>query len=161
MSSESITLMVNGTWESEFRTMFCPRRLMYSETTGSPMTLDWLSTCMEICLPMAICFSRPYQLPMPLAQPTLRLPIASTSSMPPSCGVLVAEGSAVTGGFWVPVLLLALSAANDAIGEYTNANKAAVKVIVRNFMMISNSPTNRTRHADYIPWQTEQCLDRN
>src|SRR5438552_16608000 len=93
MSSESITLIVNGTCESELRTRFWPRRLMYSETTGSLMIFDCDSTCWEICFPMAICFSRLYQLPMPFAHPTLRLPIASTSSTPPSCGVLVAEGS--------------------------------------------------------------------
>jgi hypothetical protein len=29
------------------------------------------------------------------------------------------------------------------------------------FHDFSNSPTTRTRHADYIPWQTEQYLDRN
>ncbi len=93
MSSESITLMVNGTCESELRTRFWPRRFMYSETTGSVMTLDCVSTCWEICFPMAICFSSPYQLPMPLAQPTLRLPMASMSSRLPSCATFVAEGS--------------------------------------------------------------------
>src|SRR6478672_7248957 len=110
MSSESMTLIVKGTCESELRTRFCPRRLMYSEMTGSLMTLDCDSTCIEI------------QLPIPFAQPTLRLPIASRSLMLPSCATLVAAGSvggAAEGGVeeaWSLFLSL-LSAAKEDEGK--------------------------------------------
>src|SRR5579884_3437511 len=133
-----MTLIVNGTCESELRTMFWPRRLMYSETTGSLITLDWLSTCWEICFPMAICFSRLYQLPIPLAHPTLRFPIASMSLMLPSCGTFVAEGSTVfaDGPFAVGVelsaaagalsLSLSLSLANEGETMQTASARAAL-----------------------------------
>ena len=37
ISSESMTLMVNGTLQSEFLTMFWPTRFTYSVITGSVM----------------------------------------------------------------------------------------------------------------------------
>src|SRR6185437_11872321 len=131
MSSESMTLMVNGTCESELRTMFCPNRLMYSETTGSLIIFDCVSTCIETCLPSAICRSRLYQFPMPRAQPTLRLPIASMSFMPPSCTTLVADGSAGVGAVLAVVdddwsAFLFLSAAKDGDERQTATTKAAV-----------------------------------
>src|SRR5437667_4994056 len=98
-----MTLIVNGTWESEFRTRFCPKRFIYSDTTGSVIIFDCVSTCWETCFPNAICFSRLYQLPIPFEQPTLRLPIASRSSIPPSCATFVADGSTgafTVGAFW-------------------------------------------------------------
>src|ERR1019366_672222 len=76
-SSVSITLMVNGTLASELRTRFWPSRLMYSVTTGSCTILAVCSTCCEYARPMATCLSSEYQLPIPLLQPTLRLPMAS------------------------------------------------------------------------------------
>src|ERR1700690_2140648 len=69
--------MVNGTFASELRTRFWPSRLMYSVTTGSCTILALCSTCCEYARPMATCLSSEYQLPIPLLQPTLRLPIAS------------------------------------------------------------------------------------
>src|SRR5215469_12688896 len=77
MSSASITLMMNGTFESELRTRFWPTRFTYSVTTGSETSFTPCSTCWEYCWPMATCFSSEYQLPAPLLQPTLRLPMAS------------------------------------------------------------------------------------
>src|SRR4051794_2000298 len=72
-----MTLMVNGTFASELRTRFCPTRLTYSVTIGSLISLALCSTCCEYCWPMPTCFSSEYQLPIPLLQPTLRLPMAS------------------------------------------------------------------------------------
>src|SRR5258707_87663 len=102
MSSESITLIVNGTWASELRTRFCPTRFTYSVTTGSWISLTLDSTCWAYCLPMAICFSTPYQLPMPVLQPTFRLPTASTSSFPPCCLPFAVSAGLRGGGavFW-------------------------------------------------------------
>src|SRR5450631_4242257 len=110
-TSESITLMVKGTCASEFRTRFWPRRFTYSVTTGSLNILDCDSTCMEKDLPMAICFSMLYQLPMPRLQPTLRLPMASTSSIPPSCLTLSGSAACTAGGSeaWSPCAALAPS----------------------------------------------------
>src|SRR5579884_2197101 len=76
-----MTLMVKGTLESEFRTIFWPTRLTYSVTTGSVTIFALDSTCWANCLPIAICFSTLYQLPRPLLQPTLRLPMASMLRM--------------------------------------------------------------------------------
>src|SRR5262252_6865523 len=72
-----MTLMVNGTFESELRTMFWPMRFTYSVTTGSAISFTPCSTCCEYCWPIATCFSREYQLPAPVLHPTLRLPMAS------------------------------------------------------------------------------------
>src|SRR5271165_6398989 len=69
--------MVKGTLESEFLTRFCPMRFTYSVTTGSCTSLTPCSTCCEYCCPIATCFSREYQFPAPVLQPTLRLPMAS------------------------------------------------------------------------------------
>src|SRR5215813_4749352 len=69
--------MVNGTFESEFRTRFWPMRFTYSVTTESWTSFTPCSTCCEYCCPMATCFSSEYQLPAPVLQPTLRFPIAS------------------------------------------------------------------------------------
>ena len=57
ISSASITLIVNGTLASEFRTRFWPTRLTYSAITGSSTILAWRSTSCAICLPSAISFS--------------------------------------------------------------------------------------------------------
>src|ERR1700681_1767388 len=107
-----MTLIVNGTCETELRTRFWPRRFTYSVITGSLTIFDCDSTCWENALPMAICFSRLYQLPIPRSQPTCRLPIASTSLLPPSCSLLGdSEGAAAGGcegvvdvadGVWLP-----------------------------------------------------------
>src|SRR5207244_2848363 len=60
-------------------------RFTYSVITGSWISFTVDSTCWAYCLPIAICFSTPYQLPIPVLQPTLRLPTASTSCLPPLC----------------------------------------------------------------------------
>src|SRR3954468_13880122 len=103
---------------------------MYSDTTGSLIIFDWVSTCIETCLPRAICRSRLYQLPMPRVQPTLRLPMASMSSMLPSCATLVADGSTLVGAVLAVVGVdwsaLFLSAANDGEVRQTATTKAAV-----------------------------------
>src|SRR5580698_9084226 len=96
-SSESITLIVNGTCASELRTRFCPIRFTYSFTTGSCTSFTLCSTCIEYCLPILISVSSEYQSPSP-RPPALRLPIASTSSSPPSCFTLLSGGSCTTGG---------------------------------------------------------------
>src|SRR5580704_15885303 len=93
-----MTLIVNGTCASELRTRFCPMRFTYSFTTGSCTIFTLLSTCMEYCLPTLISVSSEYQSPRP-RPPTLRLPIASTSSLPPVCFTWLGSGSDVTGGF--------------------------------------------------------------
>src|SRR5690349_24824680 len=77
MSSVSITLIVKGTLASELRTRFWPTRFTYSVMTGSLIILAPCSTCCEYCRPIATCLSSEYQLPSPLLQPTLRLPIES------------------------------------------------------------------------------------
>src|SRR5580698_3489599 len=92
-----MTLMVKGTWASELRTRFCPIRFTYSVTTGSLTILELDSIIMEYCLPMRISVSSEYQSPKP-RPPTLRLPMASTSSFPPSCFTLLGSGSATGGG---------------------------------------------------------------
>src|ERR1700724_2748936 len=138
MSSESMTLMVNGTCESELRTMFWPSRLMYSETTGSLMIFDWVSTCIDTCLPSAICLSRLYQLPMPRAHPTLRLPIASISLMPPSCATLVADGSTAVDAFLGEGCDELLSAANEEEARQAASAKAAI-IDRKFFISISGS----------------------
>src|ERR1035438_6103407 len=82
ISSVSMTLMVKGTLQSEFLTMFWPMRLTYSVMTGSLMNLVLFSTSSAYCLPILISDSVEYQLPMPRA-PMLRVPTAFTSSMLP------------------------------------------------------------------------------
>src|SRR5581483_265732 len=107
-SSESITFMVKGTRASESRTRFWPIRFTYSVTTASWTSFTLNSTRWAYSLPMRISFSREYQLPRPLP-PILRFPMASTSSLPPSCLPLVPELSAGCvvsaggggGGAWV------------------------------------------------------------
>src|SRR5215472_2011541 len=73
-----MTLMVKGTWASELRTRFCPTRFTYSVTTGSSIILELRSTSWAIPFPRAISFSMEKKF-TPL--PTLRLPMASTSSL--------------------------------------------------------------------------------
>src|ERR1700686_4150013 len=87
-----MTLMVKGTWASELRTRFWPIRLTYSVTTGSWTIFTLFSTCIAYCLPILISLSSEYQLPMP-RPPTLRLPMASTSFLLPSCLTLLSSGS--------------------------------------------------------------------
>src|SRR5580704_7801497 len=82
ISSESMTLMVKGTLQSEFLTMFWPTRLTYSTMTGSVTMWADFSTSMEYCLPLRISQSVEYQLPMP-RPPMLRVPTALTSSSLP------------------------------------------------------------------------------
>src|SRR5579863_4433650 len=83
ISSESMTLMVNGTLQSEFLTMFWPMRFTYSVMTGSVMNLVLFSISIEYILPILISVSVEYQLPMP-RPPMSRLPTALTSSMLPA-----------------------------------------------------------------------------
>src|SRR3984957_759598 len=83
ISSESITLMVKGTLESEFLTMFWPTRLTYSTITGSVTMWADFSTSMEYCLPVRISQSVEYQLARP-RPPMLRVPTALTSSSLPA-----------------------------------------------------------------------------
>src|SRR5271155_5583616 len=82
ISSESMTLMVKGTLQSEFLTMFWPTRLTYSTMTGSVTMWADFSISMEYCLPMRISESVEYQLPTP-RPPMLRVPTALTSSSLP------------------------------------------------------------------------------
>src|SRR5580698_3577457 len=82
ISSESITLMVKGTLQSEFFTMFWPTRLMYSVTVGSVMNLVLFSISMAYDLPILISDSVEYQLPMP-RPPMSRVPTEFTSLMLP------------------------------------------------------------------------------
>src|ERR1035438_4313284 len=56
-TSESMTLMVNGTCASELRTRFCPIRFTYSVTTGSLTSLICDSICWAYCRPRATCLS--------------------------------------------------------------------------------------------------------
>src|SRR5438132_3769325 len=97
MSSASMTLMVKGTCASELRTRFCPIRFTYSVTTGSWISFTLASTCWAYSLPMRISLSSEYQLPMP-RPPILRLPMASTSFLPPSCLILLSSFCGITGG---------------------------------------------------------------
>ena len=52
-----MTLMVNGTLQSEFLTMFWPMRFTYSVTTGSVMNLVLFSICRAYVLPIFISVS--------------------------------------------------------------------------------------------------------
>src|ERR1039458_123814 len=91
ISSESITLMVNGTLQSEFLTIFWPMRFTYSVTTGSVMNLLLFSISMAYILPILISVSTEYQFPAP-RPPISRLPTALTSSMLPGFTLI----------FWLP-----------------------------------------------------------
>src|ERR1700742_2442136 len=82
ISSESMILMVKGTLQSEFLTMFWPTRLTYSLRTGSVTMWADFSISMEYCLPLRISQSVEYQLPRP-RPPMLRVPMAATSSSLP------------------------------------------------------------------------------
>src|SRR5579862_9020535 len=82
ISSESMTLIVNGTLQSEFFTMFWPMRFTYSSTTGSVINFVLFSISSAYCLPILISLSVEYQLPMPRL-PISRLPTAATSSSLP------------------------------------------------------------------------------
>src|SRR5579871_3077276 len=104
ISSESITLIVNGTLQSEFFTMFCPMRFTYSVITGSVMNLVLFSISEAYILPILISVSVEYQLPMP-RPPMSRLPTALTSSMLPglTCfiwlpGAMTFSGSTAAAG---------------------------------------------------------------
>src|SRR5579872_1144458 len=90
-TSESIILKTNGTCASELRTRFCPNRFTYSVTTGSETNLELESTIIAYCFPILMSLSMEYQFPRP-RPPILRLPMASTSLLPPSCFTL--SGSA-------------------------------------------------------------------
>src|SRR5271155_2587510 len=83
ISSVSMTLMVNGTLQSEFFTMFCPIRLTYSVITGSVISFVLFSISSAYPLPILISPSVEYQLPTP-RPPILRVPTAFTSSMLPA-----------------------------------------------------------------------------
>ena len=74
------------------KSRFWPMRLTYSVTTGSWTSFTVLSTCIAYCLPILISVSSEYQFPRP-RPPMLRLPMASTSSSPPSCLTLLGSGS--------------------------------------------------------------------
>src|SRR3954453_9731292 len=149
-----MTLIVKVTCESELRTMFWPSRLMYSDTTGSLIILDCVSTCIETCLPSAIWRSRLYQLPMPRAQPTFRLPIASMSLMLPSCATLAADGSVAAGAVLAVVgvdCFAFLSAAKDGKAREPAIRKAAV-TDSKFFIIISGSAQASDPLAtDYSP----------
>src|SRR5579883_1986760 len=92
-----MTLMVKGTCASELRTRFCPIRFTYSLMTGSRMSLEVASTSWAYCLPMRISPSSEYQSPRP-RPPTLRLPMALTSFLLPSCLTLLSSGCSTTEG---------------------------------------------------------------
>src|SRR3974390_169775 len=68
---------MNGTFESEFLTRFCPMRFTYSVITGSCTSFTPCSTCCEYCCPIATCFSSEYQFPAPVVQQPLWLRMAS------------------------------------------------------------------------------------
>src|ERR1035437_1472110 len=91
ISSESMTLIVNGTLQSEFFTMFWPTRLTYSTTCGSEINLVLFSISIEYILPILISVSVEYQLPMP-RPPISRFPTELTSSTLPGLTLI----------FWLP-----------------------------------------------------------
>src|SRR5215471_17199690 len=72
-------------------------RFTYSLIAGSRINLDVASTSWAYCLPMRISPSSEYQSPKP-RPPTLRLPIALTSLLLPSCFTLLSSGCSITGG---------------------------------------------------------------
>src|SRR5215469_12606960 len=90
--------MVKGTFASELRTRFWPTRFTYSVMTGSLTIFAPCSTCCEYARPIATCLSSEYQLPMPLLQPTLRLPMASMLFMVLGLGAFL-SGFSCAGGF--------------------------------------------------------------
>src|SRR5579863_431576 len=95
ISSESMTLMVNGTLQSEFLTMFWPMRFTYSVITGSVMNLVLFSISEAYILPILISVSVEYQLPMP-RPPISRFPTALTSSMLPALTCFISLPGATT-----------------------------------------------------------------
>src|SRR6266568_5463542 len=86
-----MTLIVNGTLQSEFLTMFWPIRFTYSVTTESVMNLVLFSISEAYILPILISESVEYQFPSP-RPPMSRLPTALTSSTLPG----------LTLTFWLP-----------------------------------------------------------
>src|SRR5580704_3403698 len=106
-----MTLMVNGTLQSEFLTMFWPTRLTYSTMTGSVTRCADFSISIEYCLPMPISPLTEYQLPRP-RPPMLRVPTASTSSSLPflMCGSSASPGEGSESDFG-----LGLEVAVDAV----------------------------------------------
>src|SRR5208283_2058303 len=117
ISSESMILMVNGTLQSEFFTMFWPTRLTYSTTTGSVMRWADFSISMEYCLPVLISQLVEYQLVTP-RPPMLRVPMESTSSSLPflMCGSSASPGEGRTSDLAVSAVFAAggLDAVSDA-----------------------------------------------
>src|ERR1700722_18425179 len=90
-----MTLIVKGTLQSEFFTIFCPMRFTYSSTTGSVMNLVLFSISSANCLPILISPSVEYQLPNPRL-PISRLPTAPTSSiLPVLIGIIWLPGSTI------------------------------------------------------------------
>src|ERR1041385_1507094 len=113
ITSESTTLIVKGTLASEFRTRFCPTRFTYSLMVGSVTSFRLDSICVAYSLPMRISLSIEYQ-----SQPaTLRLPIASTSSLPPLC---LAFASFLSLSFFL-LSFLSLSLSGTAAGWFWSA----------------------------------------
>src|ERR1700692_3253734 len=109
ISSESMHLMVKGTLQSEFLTMFWPTRLTYSTMTGSVTRWADFSISMEYCLPVPISQLMEYQLPMP-RPPMLRVPTALTSFSLP--GLMLGSRAWPRGGgvsvlFWSLTFLAA------------------------------------------------------
>src|SRR5215469_13240859 len=94
-SSESMTLIVNGTLQSEFLTMFCPTRLTYSVITGSVMNLVLFSISVAYPLPILISESVEYQLPIP-RPPMSRFPTALTSWMLPGLTLIFSLPTSTT-----------------------------------------------------------------
>src|SRR5580692_9984988 len=82
ITSESMILIVNGTLQSEFFTIFWPTRFTYSTITGSVINLVLFSISEAYILPIFISVTTEYQLPRPRA-PISRFPTALTSSMLP------------------------------------------------------------------------------
>ena len=108
---------MNGTCASELRTRFCPMRFTYSVITGSRISFDVASTSWAYCLPMRISPSSEYQSPSP-RPPTLRLPMAFTSFLLPSCFTLLSSGCATTvGSFFGGVSFPSASVGVFAVGS--------------------------------------------
>src|SRR4030088_913308 len=73
-TSESITLMVNGTCASELRTRFCPMRFTYSVTTGSFTSLTWDSICWAYTRPP--CDLAFHRVPVPDPAPASHIAVS-------------------------------------------------------------------------------------
>src|ERR1700722_11314010 len=132
ISSESMTLMVKGTLQVQFLTMFWPTRLTYSLMTGSVTMWADFSISMEYCLPLRISQSVEYQLPMP-RPPILRVPMAATSSSLPD---LIWGSSASPGDGRTSVLVSALTLAAASLLSFgvavglSETGSAGVGVVV-------------------------------